>query len=195
MKNPFKVKEVILKTLDMAYVMEDYHVQFAFNPHAIDEVQFKCPFHGKDNKPSARFYKSTQSAYCWVCMKRWDIIDFIMERENVSFIRALQFLINKYKIDVSGIPDEPEFKTNGHAVSDTGYRLISVKNKIRELRGSLPLEKYKFLCAAYYMITFSLFQEKEISAGLEKIENKLNSIRSQLPRPQGTWLVTKSPLV
>jgi len=33
----------------------------------MDEEQFSCPFHGKDTKPSARYYKSTDSCYCFTC--------------------------------------------------------------------------------------------------------------------------------
>jgi hypothetical protein len=43
------------------------------------EEQFSCPFHGKDEKPSARVYpqnnKGYSSCYCFVCRKQWNAID------------------------------------------------------------------------------------------------------------------------
>jgi hypothetical protein len=42
------------------------------------EEQISCPFHGKDNKPSARFYPETvkgpSGVWCFVCQQRWDCI-------------------------------------------------------------------------------------------------------------------------
>lgn len=42
------------------------------------DEQFSCPFHGKDNKPSARFYPSSNNSpshvWCYVCQERWDCI-------------------------------------------------------------------------------------------------------------------------
>lgn len=42
------------------------------------EEQISCPFHGKDTKPSARFYPETTNrpsgVWCFVCQKRWDCI-------------------------------------------------------------------------------------------------------------------------
>jgi hypothetical protein len=42
------------------------------------EEQIQCPFHGVDNKPSARLYPPTDEnpsggIWCFVCQERWDI--------------------------------------------------------------------------------------------------------------------------
>ncbi len=42
------------------------------------EEQFSCPFHGRDNTPSARVYPETvrgpSHVWCFVCHTRWDVI-------------------------------------------------------------------------------------------------------------------------
>ncbi len=42
------------------------------------EEQFSCPFHGKDEKPSARAFptdpRSPSHVWCYVCRERWDVI-------------------------------------------------------------------------------------------------------------------------
>lgn len=42
------------------------------------EEQFSCPFHGKDENPSARIYPASPSGpshvWCFVCRERWDVI-------------------------------------------------------------------------------------------------------------------------
>ena len=42
------------------------------------EEQISCPFHGKDNKPSARFYpespRGSSHVWCFVCQEQWDCI-------------------------------------------------------------------------------------------------------------------------
>jgi len=42
------------------------------------EEQFSCPFHGKDTKPSARYYPESGTkhshAWCFVCQESWDAI-------------------------------------------------------------------------------------------------------------------------
>ena len=60
MKDIEKLKDLVLEKVDLAQVMLDYKVNFVFNPLKVDEAQFKCPFHGQDTKPSARYYRATK---------------------------------------------------------------------------------------------------------------------------------------
>jgi len=183
MKNPKKLRELILREVDMARVLQDYGVDFVYNPQLADEVQLRCPFHGQDNKPSARFYKATQSMFCWVCYKRWDVIQFVMEKEQIYYIRALLFLIDKYKLDTSSILDEPELKSpklsNGTAVmSESSVEIKFVRKKIRDHRGKIAFEKYRALCCVFYMIMFKMSQGGDILTDIKKLEKKLKTIQT-----------------
>ena len=178
MKDPIRLKELIIQKMDMARVMKDYHVHFVYNTDVADEVQFRCPFHGKDNKPSARFYRQTQSAFCWVCRKRWDVIDFVMEMENMTFIRAILHLIKKYNIDTSSIPDTPklDIKKNSQ-LTDMNIRIKCLKNRIKDLKGKVFFEKYNKFMSVYNMILFKENKKEDISQEISKLEIKLNKIK------------------
>jgi hypothetical protein len=177
MKDSFLLKELILKNLDMAKVMLDYKVKFMFNPMKVNEAQFRCPFHGKDNKPSARFYRESQTCWCWVCQKSWDVVSFVMDKEQLYFKQAINFIIEKYKIDTSSISEDPEFKPPvTKQVSETETDLICLHRKIRGLRGKISFEKYKTACAAFYMIKFNQYLGKNILDSIKKFDAKLDSI-------------------
>lgn len=78
------------------------------------EQQFSCDLHGIDNKPSARYYGRTNSTYCWVCQKSRDAISYMMEKEGLSFRRAIEALEAKLGLeslpwdDEEDVPHRPE---------------------------------------------------------------------------------------
>lgn len=177
MKNLVKLRELVLKEVDFAKVLLMYDVDFMYNPELVEEVQLRCPFHGKDNKPSARYYRETQSMFCWVCHKRWDIISFIMDMEHFSYKGSLLYIINKFQLDVSQIPDEPEFKEEKVSVSKELIETFTVKRKIREFRGKISFERYRALCSAYYMVMFKSYKDGDISSDINKLNNKIDTIK------------------
>jgi len=173
-KDPIRLRDLILKTLGLDRVMLDYRVQFMLNPKGMNEAQLRCPFHGKDNKPSARYYRETQLFYCWVCQKTWDVISFIRDKEQLHFVGALQFLIEKYKIDTSSISDDPEIVLpETKPVSESDIYVIYLKNKVQALKGKLPFEKYRIICYAYYMLCYDQFLGTDILDKAKRLEEKL----------------------
>jgi CHC2 zinc finger len=198
MKNPLKLKEIVLEKVDMAEVMLHYNAKFAYNPKFADEAQLSCPFHGADNKPSARYYRATQSIYCWVCRKKWDVVSFIRDKEHLSFIGAINHLIDWYKLDVSSVSDDPEFelKKKKHLTihdwenidssapisrdpaEEESIRSIMLRNKIKEMSGKLPFDKYNAICSAYYMIMFEMSRGLKVFDKMNKLDSKLNIIKA-----------------
>ena len=176
MKDPKRLKEFIIENIDMSSVMIDYGVDFVYDPSLSDETQYRCPFHGRDVKPSSRFYRSTKSSYCWVCKKKWDVISFIMDKENLSFIKAMNYLINRYGIDVSSIPDDPDIRIYAPSMDWITKDLISTKSKIMGLKGKLPLEKYSALCTAWYMISIAISKGLDVTESFKKLNSKLQEI-------------------
>ncbi len=72
--------------------------------------QFACPFHGKDDKPSARIHpessKSPSHAWCFVCQERWDAIGLTMKFQQVKFGQALSYLERTYSIETPAMPED-----------------------------------------------------------------------------------------
>jgi hypothetical protein len=203
MKNPLKLKELIIEKVDLAQVMLHYNVKFAYSPEFADEAQFSCPFHGADNKPSARYYRATKSCYCWVCRKKWDVVGFVREKESLSFNGALNYIIDWYKLDTSVISDDPEFVMKKRSyvtirewsiidssavptglsfttpeikdpVEEETIRSIMLRNKVLALHGKIPFEKYNTICTAYYMIMFEIAKGEKVLEKMNKLESKLD---------------------
>ena len=179
MKNPDRLKELILAKVDLAQVMLDYGTHFMYSPLHTEEAQFRCPFHGNDNKPSARYYRSTQTCYCWVCAKRWVVISFIKDKESLNFYSTLNFVVKKYQLDTSSIPEGVEFqplKSKEKEVSDQRISFIYLKNRIRDFRGKISFERYRALCCFYQMAEFKASQDIDVTESLKKLELKIEGL-------------------
>lgn len=50
-----------------------------------------CPFHA-DKDPSMQFYRHDNHVHCFSCNKSWDTISFVMEKEGISFVQAVDRL-------------------------------------------------------------------------------------------------------
>lgn len=57
-------------------------------------TQVNCPFH-EDSTPSLKVYPAPRGYYCFGCHAGGDTIDFVMRREDLSFINAIKFIIKK----------------------------------------------------------------------------------------------------
>lgn len=179
MKDPNQLKSLVLEKVDLAELLLGYGVRFTYDPRGVEEVQFQCPFHGVDKKPSARLYRSTQTCYCWFCGKRWDVISFIMDREKLHFLEALKFLIKKFNIDISGIPDEPEIvRTEKPSISEQDVELKRTEMNIRLLKGKIEFTKYRALVSAWYMISWQASRGLDVIETLHKLGAKIKGLSS-----------------
>ena len=176
------LKNLIFEKVLLSDVLQDYHVEFMYDLSKADEAQFRCPIHGKDNKPSARFYRATQSCYCWVCQKRWDVISFIGDKENLNFVESIKHIVDKYRLDTSGLPDldidsiKPKIVPKEDQKLQENIFIISLRSKLKEYRGKIPFEKYQALCGVFYMVLFDRHKGLNIMPNLIKFESKLNRI-------------------
>lgn len=74
--------------------------------------QFSCPFHGKDNKPSTRFYPAEggkpEGVWCFVCQERWDAISLFKKFEQFEgpFTRLLATMERSFGLQTPEMPRE-----------------------------------------------------------------------------------------
>jgi len=80
------------------------------------EEQFSCPFHGEDNKPSARIYpeshRSPSHAWCFVCQERWDAISLWAKfngGEDKKFSQIISEIERAYGLETPEVPKEAIF--------------------------------------------------------------------------------------
>ena len=91
----------IKEQVPMYKVLQHYGVQFAGEGFP---EQLHCSFHSPDINRSARVYPDTNTVYCWVCDKAWDVIAFVADKEEVSVGQAVVLLKKWYDVKVV-IPD------------------------------------------------------------------------------------------
>lgn len=94
----FELKERVRTALDIVDVVGR---DLELRPQGRHFVA-RCPFH-HDTRPSMTVNPERQIWKCWVCDIGGDIFSFVMRREGVDFLTALQILA-----DQAGIPYEPD---------------------------------------------------------------------------------------
>ncbi len=69
----------------------------------------KCPFHS-ERTPSFTVFPATRSFYCFGCGAGGDVVTFIMKRENLDYVSALEMLAARAGIEIpkSARNSEPE---------------------------------------------------------------------------------------
>lgn len=178
MKDPQQIKDLIISKLNMADIMLQYGISFTYDPKIAGEVQYRCPFHGADNKPSARYYNKTQSCYCWYCKKSWNVVSFIMDKEKLPYRSALMWIVNKYGIDISGISEEPKIDIEEPKFDQIEYNLSYLKRQIIDLKNSIDWSKHKVIIFAWYMIAYDHSKGLDVIESINKLDNKIKGLKN-----------------
>jgi len=112
------------------------------------EEQFSCPFHGKDEKPSARAWPSTPQSpshvWCYVCRERWDVISLWKKYnggDGKSFHRVLSEIEKHYGITPPPVP-EGAFK---QAPSGTEQHKLDFERLYQACEGRLIAEREAYV--------------------------------------------------
>jgi len=71
-----------------AFPMEELLRRYGYDPRL---GAINCPFHD-DSSPSLSIYKKTNRWKCFGCQSGGDTIDFVMRKQNVSFVEAIKIL-------------------------------------------------------------------------------------------------------
>jgi hypothetical protein len=121
---------------DLGELLQDYGYAIVPDPHR--EQQFRCDLHGADNKPSARYYPENNSTWCWPCSKKRDPLDYVMEKEQINFIQAIDFLEKRLNLDTLAWSDAEEPKPVDEIaeldkISDTRETYEDVKGRVQRL--------------------------------------------------------------
>jgi hypothetical protein len=98
-----------------------------------------------------------------------------MEKEGFFFKQAINYLVNRYKIDISSVPDITQIELKDTTIKKDDKKVLfkTIHNNLLSLRKKLPFEKYKNLCAVYFMTRYQDHQEMDVLDNLKKIEEKL----------------------
>lgn len=185
MKDFSALKECILNTIRLKDILiSEGHITGRFS-----EEQLSCPFHGVDNKKSARYYEETDTTWCWVCHEKLDIFSYIGKRESISFSETLNYIINQYKIDISSVPEQMEVLIDDNNIKEkkkslsNRHRYVSqLKEYILKKKGVLEPYKYGRFVYIYMVMKNVISNEKfpeeavKINEAILRTERKLKNV-------------------
>lgn len=154
MKDLDSVKKIILTYKGLGtFLKEDSYIDLNGQ-----EEQLSCPFHGKDNKPSARYYPDTDTMYCWTCQQSWDIFRYLGDKKDYDFGSSINFLLQKFGIDTSSLPDVKdrikrlEIGKTETKIDRKNILLIKLEDKISSLRQKVTFDKYNKVAFGFLLI-------------------------------------------
>lgn len=134
-----------------------------------EQEQLSCPFHGADTKKSARYYQRTDSFYCWVCRKTWDLFSYVADRNGFTFREALNHLVTVHRIDISSVPEITDVLGTGKikeqqkkVVNNRTKYIMQLHDALLRLRGKIDYAKYGTLVYSYMVMKFITPDEKFI---------------------------------
>lgn len=151
-----------------------------------EEEQFGCNFHGVDRKKSARYYRVTDTAYCWVCKERWDAISYIRKKEGMSFGEAINHIIKVYDIDVSVLPEATEEhvrriqQRTEPKVDNKKLALEKISQAITVVRENVDFPTYAKMVYAYMVLKYAVPDEQfleqctKLKKGMLRVFERLN---------------------
>lgn len=151
--------------------------------------QFSCPFHGKDNRPSARVYpespKGPSHVWCFVCQKNWDCINLWKQfsGHDGRFTALLREIEKAYGILPPEAPNltrtvEMERQTEAKAAYDEVIELFSVcDRRLRHAKASFEMRAFltigSLLDQTYFAFSNGTVDAKEATRRIRKLLDKV----------------------
>lgn len=149
--------------------------------------QFSCPFHGKDNKPSARVYgetnRSPSHVWCFVCQKRWDAIGLWQKFTGFEgrFSSLLRDIEQVYGIEIPESPQEyqSEYKAQDNTAIDEVLKLLDIcDSRMTKSKNAFDMTGYYKISVALdrlrYQIDEHLLKPSEAKVVLQTILEKIS---------------------
>lgn len=144
------------------------------------EEQISCPFHGKDNRPSARAYPATHDrrshVWCYVCQEHWDVISLWKRFHPTEhgFSSTLAEIERAFGIPVSERPNMPEEKPKGNEKLERLF--AACEARLVSSRESFEARGYLTLC----VLLDRLYAAAEANGDAAVIESKLQKILDKI---------------
>lgn len=163
-------------------VLERHGVKLRYQDR---EEQISCPFHGRDNRPSARIYPSNgdspSSVWCFVCNERWDCISLWKKLEQIEdqkFGAILRSIEEAYHIEVPERPSElKEPSGPDPMVLEYEGKLEMCENRLQQCRSALDMMTYLrigvVLDRIRYQVTKKIMTPQTALEGLTKVLDKI----------------------
>lgn len=131
--------------------------------YQLNEEQYSCKFHGNDIKKSARYYKDTDTAYCWVCKEIWDTFSYIKKKKGLSFSETIKYFIDTYKLNISILNKKdislPDYKKN-FSINNKKIKIEKLKATIKDLKNKIDWDRYIKVVYLYMLLKYAVSEDK-----------------------------------
>lgn len=152
---------------------------------SVSEEQYSCTFHGADYKKSARYYRETDSSYCWTCKQRWDLFSYLQQKEAMTFWQVVDYLVKRYNIPTKDLPDAVEeaqrkrIEAPRVKISDSRLAVEKLSGAIRLLRGEVKNERYERMVFAFMLLKHAT-EESKVVDGAEALRKALLKVLQEV---------------
>jgi hypothetical protein len=158
-------------------------------PDQTTPTQISCPFHGKDNRPSARYYPASGShsdyVRCYTCKENWDSINLLAKFRGLRFMQALSDLERRYGIKIQRHPEEnlidapSERKSSYQSTewNDIPRVLKLLESKLVRLRDKVAMLDFIKWCRVLDAVQWDLEHDgpnESMSKVLQKLRNLMD---------------------
>ena len=187
--------ETVKETASLHAAMTDYGAEPRFEDRS---AQMRCCFAashgktGKDVKPSARYYPKGErddyeTYYCWVCTPRpLDVIGFVQRVRGDSFMDALRYLEQQYRIRYDDIElsadvrSELKGMTRRKVEADPKRQFKACEELLRQNRDAIGLNRF---VKVSYVLDRIYFLHKDDKPGPTnaRLRKWMGKVRSMLP--------------
>jgi hypothetical protein len=155
-------------------------------------TQIACPFHGADNRPSARYYPRSGNRHdyvrCFKCRENWDAIGLYAKFRGIRFMDALSELEKRFRIRIPRRPEGPEIvepaDRGSSYVSDQWSdvpRVLSIlETKLSRIKGKCGMSDYVKFCRLIDAVTWdydhSQKKSPEMISALHTAMERMNEV-------------------
>lgn len=156
--------------------------------HGAQAEQISCPFHGKDNRPSAKYFPqegdSRSHVWCFVCRESWDVIKLWKKFTGTErFGDVLRQLEEAFGLTA---PESPTTwvreRTRVDPLAEDSRQLLNLcESRLREHRGAFEMKSHLRLGAALDHTRFYLeCGHIDHAAAIERLKSILTRIREKV---------------
>jgi len=154
--------------VEVGDVLARYGSALRYNGHKPE--QFSCPFHGKDNKPSTRYYPATDGkpagVWCFVCQEKWDCIALFkkFEQLDVPFTRLLALMERAFGLPTPELPREVVTFEEGPISTEAEQLLGVCERRLRAAKPSFTMDGYLRVGSVLDRLRWRLTNGKQTNA-------------------------------
>jgi hypothetical protein len=144
--------------------------------------QLSCPFHGTDNRPSARYFPDGESPahiWCYVCKERWDSITLWRKFNQFEgpFTRLLFDIERAFGIDTPEAPTQDEGFEDDGPDAEVLQLMEICERRLRGARASFDLRAFLTVGSILDRLSYRLETQKiTVKAAMLTLHRVLDKI-------------------